>query len=543
MSLSGPAAVAPPSDNASAEVISKGERARGATVEAISSSEKIALGILLLAGLTTWLAVRHWTGSILEDALITYKYAVNLAAGVGFAYNSGEIVQGTTTPLHTILCALICKLAGANALMAVNAAFMAIAGAAAGGFTYVAMRDAGTGRRAASVALVVFFLHPLILSHAIGGMETPLVILFMASSWWAVGRKRIVLAAALCSLLALTRIDSLAWTGILVVQVARTSRRDAALIAVVALAVTAAWLGFAVWLFGSALPHSAIAKRVIQPDSSLVARAAAWGRMGATGMSAGFRALPAAGLALFVIGVGRIIAERSRKALDPVVVYAVVFPVALFVVSAPTFSWYVTPVGWASIVVAAQALDFEGVVTPRLRFLSARPVVVLVALGVIVAGSLAVLPRSVRGMRIDQENNDGFRAEVGRWLAVTSPRGASVAMEAIGYEGFYCNRRVIDLAGLISPEVVKVRQESRSNAEAFERLLLVLRPDYLVLRSFEVDENHHFHGGPLFANGAERAYFDENYREARRFHAPHAAEWGTEADLTVYSRATPQAAP
>jgi len=35
----------------------------------------------------------------LDDAYITFRYAQNLAAGLGFVYNAGERVLGTTTPL------------------------------------------------------------------------------------------------------------------------------------------------------------------------------------------------------------------------------------------------------------------------------------------------------------------------------------------------------------------------------------------------------------------------------------------------------------
>jgi hypothetical protein len=44
-----------------------------------------------------------------DDAYITYRYARNLVTGHGFAYNPGEHVLGTTTPLFTLLLALLAK--------------------------------------------------------------------------------------------------------------------------------------------------------------------------------------------------------------------------------------------------------------------------------------------------------------------------------------------------------------------------------------------------------------------------------------------------
>ena len=42
---------------------------------------------------------------ILDDAMITFRVAENLAYGRGFVYNPGEYVQVTTTPLYTMLLA------------------------------------------------------------------------------------------------------------------------------------------------------------------------------------------------------------------------------------------------------------------------------------------------------------------------------------------------------------------------------------------------------------------------------------------------------
>ena len=50
--------------------------------------------------------VSHRTHALGEDALITLRYAENIAAGHGWVYNPGERVLGTTTPLFTILLAL-----------------------------------------------------------------------------------------------------------------------------------------------------------------------------------------------------------------------------------------------------------------------------------------------------------------------------------------------------------------------------------------------------------------------------------------------------
>src|SRR5580658_1554668 len=61
----------------------------------------IALLAILARILVAWRT--HSTG---EDALITLRYAENIAGGRGFVYNPGEHVLGVTTPLYALLLSL-----------------------------------------------------------------------------------------------------------------------------------------------------------------------------------------------------------------------------------------------------------------------------------------------------------------------------------------------------------------------------------------------------------------------------------------------------
>ena len=58
----------------------------------------IVVGLVFLIGHN--LSFQPWA---LDDAFITFRYAENLAAGIGPVYNAGEIVEGYTTPLWMFL--------------------------------------------------------------------------------------------------------------------------------------------------------------------------------------------------------------------------------------------------------------------------------------------------------------------------------------------------------------------------------------------------------------------------------------------------------
>src|ERR1051325_10123216 len=78
-----------------------------ATVSALNADRLyrlLALAIAILA-LLVRIGMAYSTHATGEDALITLRYAENLALGQGFVYNPGEHVLGTTTPLYTLLLA------------------------------------------------------------------------------------------------------------------------------------------------------------------------------------------------------------------------------------------------------------------------------------------------------------------------------------------------------------------------------------------------------------------------------------------------------
>src|SRR5262245_31922234 len=85
---------------------------------------------ILLAALVLWTWFHLFTRIRLEDALITYRYASNVATGVGFVYNAGERVLGTTTPLLTLVLGLAGAALGPDSIPASSSLLMAAAAAA-----------------------------------------------------------------------------------------------------------------------------------------------------------------------------------------------------------------------------------------------------------------------------------------------------------------------------------------------------------------------------------------------------------------------------
>jgi hypothetical protein len=264
--------------------------------------------------------------------------------------------------------------------------------------------------------------------------------------------------------------------------------------------------------------------------------------VGATGFDISEQILP---LWAFTgaIGILGILRKGRLQVLWPLVVFPPVFWFALYLGRAWIgFIWYLIPISWCAAIVGSVGIAefgamLDGYVRQNglARFIPALGVLILFS-----SFSFSFLQADLaafREWRAFQENEEGLRLYVGEWLRDNTPKDSKVAMEAIGYQAYYSDRYVIDLAGLVSPAIVQIRRESASNADAFSRMLRDLRPDYLVLRSVEVDQNQHFEGGLLFESSNQRGYFASTYEEVRRFSAPDPKSYGESiAYLTVFRK-------
>ncbi len=505
-------------------------------------------GLAAVLGMLAWIGFGLITGIHLEDALITDRYAENLALGRGFAFNPGEPVLGTTTPLFTLVLAGLAALFGTESIPALARAVLVVAGVGTVLATARALRALAVGEAAAAIAAFAVALHPDVLWTTAGGMETMVVLCGMATSLWALARAKATTAAVISGLLVLVRPDAAVWAGLVLAALAVMRRRrvlwDVAAFAL----VVAPWMVYATVTFGSPVPASVTAKSVLvgAPDALRLMRPttlrtyAPW--------IAGWLPFPWAGAATlvpFAFGLGvvivgwiRLVRSGVRPAAWVLAAFPPAFAAVLYAGQAPRgFPWYGLPATWALLALfaigAEAAARWIARRTPGGSWRIAQAGGFAAAIVLIGAWGAEVV-RTVRYEKTFQENETATRRAIGHWIDAHARPDASVAMEAIGYQGTYARRRVIDLAGLVTPEVTRFRRTSASNAEVYRRTFDAFRPDYIVLRSFEVDHNRHRDGGPLFESAAAESSFHERYAEALRMRAPHPEIWGGGAALTVY---------
>jgi len=288
----------------------------------------------------------------IDDSFITFRYARNLVSGAGFVFNPGERVQGTTTPLYTLLMAGLALPAGGAA-----APFPELA------LAVNALADAATclllwqiGRRlgaewAGLAAAVVWSIAPYSVTFAIGGMETSLYVFLLTAMMAAYLWKRRTLTTLCAALALLTRPDAILLVGPLALdRLWRAWRKGEKLQwgeTLAFLLPCLAWGIFATLYFGSPIPHSVTAKlAVYRLDANaalirLIQHYATpfmeYDAFGVAGIGIGLILYPF----LYLVGARR--AWRSEPRLLAWLVYPWLYFLVFALPNPLLFRWYLTP--------------------------------------------------------------------------------------------------------------------------------------------------------------------------------------------------------
>ncbi len=423
----------------------------------------VAVAVRLLAGPRT-----------IDDAYITFRYARNLAEGLGFVYNPGQPVLGTTTPLYTLLMALSWGI-GFHDLPLVALLLNAVADAGTALLLY------GLGRRLAESRLVAtgvglaWAISPMSVTFAIGGMETSVVILFLVASFSAYLAGRSRPAAALMALAILTRPDALIAAGLLGADMivrpwaAAGGSRPANLLrrlpwaeGAILGAILAPWLLFATCYFGSPLPQSVQAKvnaYHLEPTAATIRLIQHFSTPFFEHEIAG-RFWPAIGLplylTLYLIGSLRLTRQAGRAL--PMGLYPVVYAILFGAANPLIFRWYLAPplpFYFLGLLTGLATVVTSGV--RRLRLGRAEVWTAGLVAMLLLSSAHAYTLHPDHGPDRPAPEMAWFKLEqlyrqAADWLQPRLQPGEVVAAGDIGTLGWFTQAPILDTVGLISPE-------------------------------------------------------------------------------------------
>jgi hypothetical protein len=478
-----------------------------------------ALGVVLAIALVTRFWLLTATHATEEDFYITLRYAVNIAAGRGFVYNPGEPVLGTTTPLYTLLLALLIRLH----LDPILCARLIGIGADMVSCVAIYRLARAIGRPGAGVAAALCLaVLPTNLIWATKGMEVGLVAAAAAVAWAAWAERHEAVAWAAAAVLVLLRIDGATLAVLLLLASLARDRRLPWRGLLLYGALILPWLVYATATFGSPIPASLQAKLIVygrnvsgpfprfMPFLRLMTH-----RQGAV-LALGF---------LFATA-GLIFSLRRRTPGDPSPAEWLLVPPTLWMLTHYAgmalskvflFGWYFVPptpiyylvamVGWCLLLERGRGARGKrepqsdlgtsenhlgrvenGKVESGKSALPIGMMIVTIAAGLTMAA--ISVPGARRDLRATQDVEDRLRIPIGLWLHDHARPTDRVMLEPIGYIGYYSDLRVLDTVALVSPEVLPCY--APAIASPYHVMWTRFRPEWILLRAGEWNGLHRY---------------------------------------------------
>ena len=470
-----------------------------------------------LAPLALFLACeRQIAGAVgfpLDDSWIHLHFARNLAEGGGFAYNPGRPVAGSTAPLWTLLLAAGAAVVGPSVALAKAAGVACGVGAAL--ITRRAALALGAPAPLALVAAVGLLWTGPMAWGALSGMEVTLAALLVAAALLAHARERLFWSAWWAALAALARPEAALLVPCLALARPLGVRRLAAFGAVTAAALLPVAL-FGLWTAGSPFPATAAAKveggllgwlgglheplsvTLLTRPWRFLAEWVAW--LARTQWVLPLALLPGLAIAW----------RRSGRALGAVALVLLAHPLGMAMLApyrGPAFqegrySIHLLPVAFVVLAVVAGAahpalatgrahvaprLSGRVGATPHLSQATHGPsrprgprynrLAALATTAYLVSAALTLAPAATRyGWAV--QNIDAMQVHLGRWLDGHVPPTARLAVNDIGAIAYFSRREIVDLMGLVTPEIIPYRRRGEGGIVQY---LLETCPDHVVI--------------------------------------------------------------
>ncbi|MBD3257445.1 hypothetical protein GF377_03350 [candidate division GN15 bacterium] len=408
----------------------------------LNTSLNVRLAIIFAITVAARLAFYFATGYTADDAFITFRYADNIAHGLGYVYNAGDPVQGTTTPLFTFLMALFAllnvPLIGASLFVSTIAA----------GLTAVLLYKFALSLRFTRWALLpvlAYALWPRSLPADTSGMETAVFTLLVTAAFYFRHRKLDIYAVGMATLATVTRPEgALVLALVLIANIYEHRERLLAYLSI-PLMILVPWLMFTFFYFGSLVPNSIPAKLALYSQ---------WGTMSTWDtlvyLMAWHNSVGLVTTLAVVMGAYWLWGKQYFGRLE--LIWLVGMIVFYTVSSSRVFFWYIAPIYPLYLMFACAAVVFA---FDRLNLALERELLWRNAIMVLAAAGLLVgCYKPLLYYREFQQAQVDMHKAVGLYLSRHAGLDDLVAAEDIGYMGYYSERRILDRDGLVSPEAI-----------------------------------------------------------------------------------------
>ncbi len=460
-----------------------------------------------------------------DDPFITFRYAENLALGNGFVFNLGERVLSTTTPLFTLVLAAA-RFVTSDLQRAAN--FISALSTALGGLCLFELaccwRRSEAGNVMSWVALLLYPTLPLLLNTF--GSEVATYVTLCLATLLCYAKNRYTLCGLCAALATLARNDGVLvvvvigvhllfslWKGRSRLNILRFWRSFMPVYA----GIVGAWIAFAWVYFGWPLPVTLAAKRAqggMAISSSFAIRFLSVAE--SYGQYTWYRI--AVGLACIGLVYGLVSRTKpSRAALGLLLGWTALYFISYSALGVSGYFWYYAPLVPGFVVLVG--LGAQTVVDGLRRLFPSVPhpfgrAATLAGVVALIAVPWANMPAAAKKL----DARAPLYQAMGTWLRTNTPLDASVGMLEVGIMGYYAQRRIIDFAGLIQPEVTRQITHETHYEQMAQWATEHYRPNYIVL-----------HEG--FAPNLEQTYIAQHCQLAQHFAG---ADYGYGTNMNVF---------
>jgi len=426
----------------------------------------LAYGLLVLAIVTALSVVFSEYGY--DDPYITFRYTKNLIQGQGFVYNAGVRILSTTAAGYALLLAVPGLLfpnlpLWGNVLSAV--------GLGLGAWSLYRLSESKAEPLIGAIAGLLLLTFPLNISTF--GSEMCLYVGVTLAGFYAYARQRTERALAWMAFATLIRPDGALAAALIVAHHLLTERRVAWKAIAVYVAVLLPWVVYATWAFGSPIPVTLGAKQA--QGQMAISKSYL---LGAWQMLVSYLKRPVYWLYLALGGVGLWHVLRRGRHWWPLLIWTAGIFLAYAILDVSRYFWYYVPLVPGALLAVSAGVQW--VRAQMTRWPGGQRVRnVLTALLLIV-----LFWPSLRGVRYTWTATDPRMAlyrTAGEWLREHTPEQASVGALEVGILGYYADRRIIDFAGLLQPQVQAQMTYEATYQDTAKWAIEHYRPDYLAI--------------------------------------------------------------
>ena len=445
------------------------------------------------------------TNRMFEDGLTTITHARNVPLGLGLVHHAGEgNVHGFTSAIGVLI-----PLAGelvhqGSGMLAMRVASL-IAVCIALVYARLICRDLRLGAFPTAFVLAYLAFDQNMIFYGMSGMETQVAVTVILGGVYHVRRQDLVASGIWLGLAPLARPEFVLWVAPALAYLALANLRRGIAAGGIAGAIVAPWILFTTAYYGSPIPNTVVAKAAVSPIPAILSNGSPlpwleWLFGQVTGHIElllyhfepfhevwSTAAAPLPGPVLIVIAVVvadlfaiGLVASRQVAGWWPALAFVGLF-FAYRVYFIPTinyYDWYLPPFLALVMIVVAAGLQ---------RIYVWRPMITK-SLSVALAFAFAMhVPFSFGVESKVQAVENEVRTNVAAYLKATVPPGESVTSESAGYIGFYGGVKLFDYPGLTSKTSVRALQALPPDQRDLPHLVAALRPDWLVLRPWELN--------------------------------------------------------